>query len=93
MANQSERTRMRNRGLLTKADREALLGDRDVDEQRLADIRYNIRQRMEHIEDDLQILRQAGEDELVAKFYDEFGRAAQLEARIEELEEKLERDE
>lgn len=90
MANASERSRMRNRGLLTKADREALLGDRDVDDQRLADIKYNIRQRMDNIEEDLQILRRAGEDDLVAKFYDSFARASQLEQRIEELEERLE---
>lgn len=80
---------MRNRGLLTKADRNALLGEREVTDERLADIRYNIRQRMAHIEDDLQILREAGEDDLVAGFYDRFGRAAQLEQRVAELEERL----
>lgn len=91
MASQSEHSRMRNRGLLTKADREFFRGERESDRE--ADIRYNINQRMEHIEEDLRILREAGEDELVAQFFDRFGRTRQLEERINELEEKLEQGE
>lgn len=81
---------MRNRGILTKDDRAAFRGERDVDDERMADIRYNVRQRMGRIEEDLRILRAAGEDQLVAKFYDSFARTSQLEQRIEDLERRLE---
>lgn len=90
MASHSERTRMRNRGLLTKGDRQALRGEREVDDDRIPDIRYNVSQRMERIERDLEILRASGHGDLVAEFYDKFSRAAQLEERVAELEARLE---
>lgn len=89
MPTDSERGRMRNRGLLTKDDRAVFRGERDVDADRLADIRYNVRQRMDHIEEDIRILKDAGEEDLVARFYNAFGRTGQLEQRIQELERRL----
>lgn len=92
MAEASERARMRNRGLLTKADRAFFKGGRDPEnpDARRSDIRYNIKQRMNRIEEDIRILREAGEDDLVAEFYDRFGRTSQLEKRVRELEAQLE---
>lgn len=92
MAKASELDHMRNRGLLTKADRAFFQGDREPEdpESRRGDIRYNINQRMDRIEEDLRILREAGEDDLVANFWDRFGRTSQLEKRVEELEQELE---
>ncbi len=83
MQSESESDRMRNRGLLTRGDREAL---RDgIDEEKLHDLRWNVRKRMERIEEDLEILEEAGEEELVDEFYDEFG-VGDLARRVRELE-------
>lgn len=86
---------MRNRGLLTKKDRKVLRGEIEFDSEeerrdKLSDIRWAVKERMDKIDDDLKILRDAGEDELVAKFYDSFGPTKELEQRIEELEDQLE---
>jgi polyhydroxyalkanoate synthesis regulator phasin len=83
---------VRNRGLLTKGDREALAGNLDVEhpEQRLADLRYNVRQRMENMEQDLDILRETGHDDLADEFHQRFGQVERLERRVRELEERLE---
>ena len=83
MQSESESDRMRNRGLLTRGDREALRDD--IDEEKLHDLRWNVRKRMERIGEDLEILEEAGEDELVDEFYDEFG-VGDLARRVRELE-------
>lgn len=83
---------MRNRGLLTLDDRKVFTGEKEPEEGRLSDIRWNVDQRMERIERDLEILREAGEDELVEEFYTRFERGAEMERRIERLEELLEED-
>jgi len=80
---------MRNRGLLTKRDRKALRGERDVTSEQLQDIRWNVRKRMERIEHDLEILEAAGEDELVDDFYNEFG-MTDIARRVRELERESE---
>lgn len=85
MQSESERDRMRNRGLLTREDRKVLRGGKDVDEDRLHDIRWNINKRIERIETDLEILEEAGEGDLVNDFYDEFG-MSDLARRVRELE-------
>ncbi len=92
MQSESERDRMRNRGLLTKDDRKAYRGDRDVDEESFHDIRWNIRKRMDRMEKDLEILEEAGEDELVDEFYDRFG-MTDLARRVRELEKETKDDE
>lgn len=88
---------MRNRGLLTKKDRKVLRGEVDFDTEeerrdKLSDIRWAVKERMDKIDEDLKILRQADEDELVAQFYDSFGPTKELEQRIDELEEQLEQN-
>lgn len=87
---------MRNRGLLTKKDRKVLQGDVEFESEearqnKISDIRWNVDQRMQKIEDDLRILREGDENELVAQFYDTFGPTKELEQRIEELEERLDK--
>ncbi len=87
MQSESESDRMRNRGLLTKRDRKALRGEREVTSEQLQDIRWNVRKRMERIERDLEILEAAGEDELVDDFYNEFG-MTDIARRVRELEQE-----
>lgn len=77
---------MRNRGLLTLDDRRVFTGEKEATAARQADIRWNVEQRMNRIERDLEILREAGEEELVEKFYAKYGGDAELERRIERLE-------
>lgn len=76
---------MRNRGILTREDREIFQGEKEVDDDRLQDIRWNVDQRMDRIERDLEILEAAGEDELVDDFYDRFG-MGDIIRRVRELE-------
>jgi len=83
-----------NRGLLTKAQREFLRGEKeDVNED---SYRYNLRSdfrtRMDNLEEDIELLREAGEDKLVEEFFDRFDRVGQLEQELEELREEIDRD-
>lgn len=84
--------RTMNRGLLTKAQREFLQGDKpDVDQDNyLYRIRSDFRARMDELEEDLEILREADQNELVEEFFDRFGRVERLEREIEELRKKVE---
>ena len=81
-----------NRGLLTKAQREYLRGEKpDVDaESYRYRTRSDFRQRMERLEEDLELLREAGEDDLVGEFYERFGRVERLQREVERLREQLE---
>jgi hypothetical protein len=93
MATAEEPTTERmDRGLLTQTEREILRGERDVDnrEERIYDIRYKFRQRLDNLDDDLDILRAAGEEELVNEFDATIGRVERLEAELEALKEQLE---
>lgn len=80
-----------NRGLLTKAQREFLRGEKsDVDEESYRyRTRSDFRNRMERLEEDLELLRESGEDDLVAEFYERFGRVKRLQREIDELREQL----
>jgi len=78
---------MENRGLLTKGDRKAFRGEREVSSDRLVDIRHNVRKRMERMERDLEILESAGEEELVDNFYSRFS----VSNRLRQVERELER--
>lgn len=89
---------MENRGLLTADDRALFQGEKDVEnrEKALRERRYNVRRRIEHIAEDLEILREAGEDELVEEFREETGQSeafeAKLMAELADLREQLDDD-
>jgi hypothetical protein len=85
---------MQNRGLLTGDDRDFFQGRKDVnDPEKVArEKRFNIRRRIEHIAEDIEILREAGEDEVLAKFHEETGRHSHLESEIQALREQLDQD-
>lgn len=85
---------MENRGLLTEDDRAFWRGEKDVDDyaQAAARKRYHINQRIDRLEEDIKILRQAGEDEVVSNIYQAVGRFEQLEQEIEELRDLIEDD-
>lgn len=80
-----------NRGLLTKAQREFLRGEKnDVDED---SYRYNLRSdfraRMDNLEEDLELLRESGEEKLVEEFNARFDRVGKLEEELEDLRDQL----
>jgi len=81
-----------SRGLLTEAEREFLAGEKNVEDPE--GYRYNVRSRfrtrMDELEHDLELLHDAGEDDLVEEFFDRFGRVERLEREVEELREELE---
>lgn len=78
-------------GLLTDGQRAFVRGAKDVSnpDSYRSNTRYRVRQRMDQIEEDLRVLQEHGQDDLVDEFYARFGRAAQLEARVDELEAQL----
>lgn len=45
---------------------------------------------MDQIEEDLKVLREAGQDDLVEEFVSRFGRVERLEREIEKLRRELE---
>lgn len=93
MASMPEPTVM-NRGLLTKAQREFLRGEKpDVDaESYRYRTRSDFRNRMDRLEEDIELLRQAGEDDLVGEFYERFGRVERLQREVADLREQLDED-
>ena len=84
-----------SRGLLTSGERDFLTGEKDVSDPDgyLYNTRSRFRSRMEKLEEDLEILREAGEEELVEEFYDKFGRVERLERELHELRSELDDDE
>jgi|GEM_PF-6815507 len=88
---------MQNRGLLTEDDRELFSGEKNLNgedlEKAKRERRYNIRQRIEHIAEDLEILDGAGEADLLAEFHEETDAPSDVEARLERLEEEVLSDE
>lgn len=96
MTTDGERGDMQNRGLLTSDDRAFFSGDKEFESeekktQARRDKRHNIRQRMEHIAEDIELLQEAGEDDLVNEFYADIGRYERLEQQIRELQEQVEK--
>lgn len=79
-------------GILTKGQRAFLRGEKDVadPEGYRGNIRYRTRKRMDRIEQDLVLLREAGEDDLVEEFYNRFDRVGRLEDELEQLREEQE---
>lgn len=91
---QQSRTRV-STGILSDSERAFFEGEKEVEDpdgyQRNA--RYRARQRMDQIEDDLEVLREAGQEDLVEEFVNRFGRVERLEREVQELREKLDEDE
>ena len=87
---QQSRTRV-STGILSDGERRFFRDEKDVKDpdgyQRNA--RYRARQRMDQIEEDLEVLREAGQEDLVEEFYDRFGRVERLEREVEELRKQL----
>ena len=90
---EQSRTRV-NTGILSDGERAFFRGEKEVrDEdgyQRNA--RYRARQRMDQIEEDLEVLREADQEDLVNEFVGRFSRVERLECEVEELRAKLEED-
>lgn len=88
----NDRALMENRGLLTDDDRRFFRGEKDIDPDgaQARNKRSRVRRRIENIAEDLEILREAGEDDLVATFEDETGAYARLDERLQEVEEFME---
>lgn len=82
---------LRNRGILTRADREFLDGNRDVEnpQHRRYELRSNVRKRVENLKRDLQYLREHGEDELADEVLNELSPQRRLEERVSRLEDRL----
>lgn len=83
-----------SRGLLTDAEREFLRGERDVEDPDgyLRNLRYRFRQRMDRLEEDINVLRAAEQDDLVDEFLNQFGRVERLEREVDELRRELEQE-
>jgi polyhydroxyalkanoate synthesis regulator phasin len=91
MATTEERRTMENRGLLTADDRAFFNGEKKVDnpDKVVREKRYNIRRRIERIEEDLRILREADENDVVEDFYESTGRYERLERELAELRNQI----
>lgn len=90
---QQSRTRV-STGILSDGERaffkdEKEVGDPDGYER---NARYRARQRMDQIEEDLDVLREASQEDLVEEFVNRFGRVERLEREVEELRSKLDED-
>ena len=87
---QQSRTGVRT-GILSDGEQRFFCDEKDVKDpdgyQRKA--RYRARQRMDQIEENLEVLREAGQDDLVEEFYNRFGRVERLERNIERLRREL----
>ena len=79
-------------GILSTGERDFFRGESDVDDPDgyRRNARHRARKRMDQIEEDLQVLKEAGQDDLVEEFYNRFGRDKRLEREIEELRRELE---
>lgn len=90
---QQSRTRV-STGILSDGERAFFRGQKEVGDpdgyERNA--RYRARQRMDQIEEDLDVLREAGQEDLVEEFVSRFGRVERLENEVEELRQQLEDD-
>lgn len=83
---------MADRGVLTDDDRAFFRGERDdiddEDKTRREKV-FHIRQRIDNLDDDIDILRKAGEEETVQYLYQVVGRFERLERRLDELEQQV----
>lgn len=95
MAINDQRESVQNRGLLTDDDRAFFQGDKESDDpdKTRREKLYNVRRRIEHIAEDIDILREAGEDETAEKVYDAIGRYERLERQVRDLQQQLDQSE
>lgn len=79
-------------GLLSEGERGYFQGEKEVEDPDgyRRNARYRARQRMDQIEKDIEVLKAAGEDDLVDEFFNRFGRVRQLEQEVERLREQIE---
>jgi len=77
-------------GLLSNGERDFFRGESDVQDPDgyRRNARHRARKRMDQIEEDLEVLEEAGQEDLVEEFYNRFGRD-RLEREIEELREQI----
>lgn len=77
-----------SRGLLTTEERRFLKGEKDGEIENPDGYRYNLRsnfrQRMAKLERDLELLKDADEDDLVDEFYRRFTRVGQVERELKQ---------
>jgi|GEM_PF-2596416 len=79
-------------GLLSKAEREVLRGERDVEhpEEYRGNVRYRARKRIEQIEEDLELLAETDNEDIVEEFHDKFSGYDDLEERVNQMQAELE---
>jgi len=79
------------RGLLSNAEREFIRGERDAEDPDgyIRNLKYRARKQMDRIEDDIELLREHGYDDLADEFYEQFSRYKQLEREVEQLRDEL----
>ena len=78
-------------GILSKGEREFFQGEKEVEDPDgyKRNARYRARKRIEQIERDLEVLEEAGQEDLVDEFYNRFNRVGRLEREVEELRDEL----
>lgn len=81
-------------GILTDSERSFYRGENEVEDPEgyRGNARHRARNRMDQIEKDLQVLKEAGEDDLLDEFYSRFSRVGELEREVAELREKLDEE-
>ena len=81
-------------GILSNGEREFYRHEKDVKDPDgyRRNARYRARKRMDQIEEDLELLEQAGEDDLVEEFHNRFSRVGQLEKEVDRLRSKVDDD-
>jgi len=79
-------------GLLSNGERDFFRGESDVKDPDgyRRNARHRARKRMDQIEEDLEVLEAAAQDDVVEEFYNRFGRDKRLEREIEQLRQQLE---
>lgn len=78
-------------GLLSNGERDFFRGESDVKDPDgyRRNARHRARKRMDQIEEDLEVLESAEQEDIVEEFYNRFGRDKRLEREIEELRQQL----
>lgn len=81
-------------GILSEGERRFFRGESDVDnpDGYRGNARYRARKRMEQIEEDIEVLEAAGEEDIVEEFFDMFSRDRRLKREVEELRRRLDED-
>ena len=82
---------MEDRGILTEDDRAFWRGEKDVEDhsRTKAEKRHHVRQRIENLAEDVELLLEAGEDDLVTELRYYVGQNRRLEQRVARLERRL----